>query len=684
MSSGVAIYEAKNNGRDFIIKDFNRAAEKIEKVKKEDIIGKSVLKVFPREKNFGLFKVFQEVYKTGKPQHHPISLYQDQRITGWRENHVYKLPSGEIVAVYDDITERKQAEEQIKDSEKRLKILFDYAPDAYYISDLKGNFIDGNIAAERLMGYKKEELIRSSFLKLKLLSITDIAKANKLLAKNRRGQPTGPDGFILNRKDNSKVTVEISTYPVKINGRTLVLGLARDITERKQAEEEIKSAVVKWQTTFDAMKDAVSLIDKNGIILQCNQSYLNFFGKTETEVLGKHCWEIAHGTNKPINGCPFTKMKKNLHRESTEFSIDDKWFSVVVDPIIDANNDLISGVHIISDITERKQAEEDVKNAKDELQMILDSVPAIIFYKDIKSRIIRVNKTGANTLKMPVKDIIDKTTEELFPKEQAKKMRKSDQEVIISGKPKRDIIQPLTTPDGIRWAITDKIPHKDKKGKVIGVIGLAKDITVQKKAEQKLQQSYQRLKKTMTATIETVSKTIEAKDPYTAGHQHRVSQLTTAIAKELNLSPDKIEGIRIASLIHDIGKIGIPSEILSKPITLTDKEFNLIKDHSQIGYDILKPIDFSYPIAQIVLQHHERTDGSGYDQGLKGNKILLGARIIGVADVVEAMSSHRPYRPALGIDKALEEITQKKGIFYDPEVVDACLKLFKEKGFKFE
>ncbi|GAG32105.1 unnamed protein product, partial [marine sediment metagenome] len=144
ISSGVAVYEAKDNGKDFIIRDFNRAAEKIDKVNKEDIIGKSVLKVFPGVKDFGLFKVFQEAYKTGKPQHHPISLYKDQRITGWIENYVYKLPSGEIVAVHDDITERKQAEKQTKDSEERLKILFDYAPDAYYISDLKGNFIDGN------------------------------------------------------------------------------------------------------------------------------------------------------------------------------------------------------------------------------------------------------------------------------------------------------------------------------------------------------------------------------------------------------------------------------------------------------------------------------------------------------------------------------------------------------------
>jgi HD-GYP domain-containing protein (c-di-GMP phosphodiesterase class II) len=152
----------------------------------------------------------------------------------------------------------------------------------------------------------------------------------------------------------------------------------------------------------------------------------------------------------------------------------------------------------------------------------------------------------------------------------------------------------------------------------------------------------------------------------------------------MKLPEDKIEGIRIASLIHDIGKIGLPAEILSKPTKLADIEFSLIKGHSQTGYDILKSIDFSYPIAQIVLQHHERLNGSGYPNNLKGDKILLEARILGVADVVEAMSSFRPYRPALGIDKALEEIFQNKGILYDPEVVDDCLKLFKEKEFKFE
>ena len=456
----------------------------------------------------------------------------------------------------------KQAEEELKDSEDRLKILFDYAPVAYYISDLKGNFIDGNKAAERVIGYKKEELIGKSFLELKLLSPTDLPKAVKLLANNLRGLPTGPDEFVLNRKDNSKVMVEISTYPVKIKEKTLVLGIARDITERKKAE--------------------------------------------------------------------------------------------------------------------------DVKNAKDELQMILDSVPALIFYKDIEGRIVRANKIMADSLKMPIKDMIGKTTEELFPKEQAENMRKDDKEVMISGKPKKNIIEPYDTPEGVRWVISDKIPYRDKEGKVTGIIGLAKDVTAQRKSEQELLQSYQKLKKNMDATLETMSKIIEVKDPYTAGHQQRVSQLATAIAKELNLSPDKIEGIRIASLIHDIGKIGLPTEILSKPSRLDDIEFSLVKRHSQMGHDILKTIDFSYPVAGIVLQHHERLNGSGYPNHLKGDEIFLEARILGVTDVVEAISSHRPYRAALGVDAALGEISKNKGILYDPKAVDTCIELFKEKGFKFE
>jgi PAS domain S-box-containing protein len=562
ISSGIAIYEVKNNGRDFIIKDFNRAGERISQVKKEDIVGKSVLKVFPGVKDFGLFKVLQEVYHNGKPQHHPISFYQDQRIAGWRENYVYKLPSGEIVAVYDDITERKQAEKALAESEERYRTVFENTGTATAIIEEDMTIFMVNTQCEKLSGYSKEEIENK-------MKWTDLV-------------------------------------------------IPEDLEEMKKYHIARRKTGEKAPTNYE-----FHMIDKKGNI---------------KDILLK------------IGMIPNTKKS----------------------------------IASLTDITERKQAEENVKNIKDELKIILDSVPAIIFYKDIEGRIIQANKALADSLKVPIKDLVGKTTEKLFPREQAENMRKDDKEVIISGKAKRNIIQPYSTPEGIRWLITDKIPYRDKKGKVTGIIGLAKDVTVQIKLEQELQQTFQRLKKTMDAAIDTMSSIIEAKDPYTAGHQQRVSKLATAIAKELSLPEDKIEGIRIASLIHDIGKIGLPTEILSKPTKLTDIEFSLIKEHSQIGYNILKSNDFFYPVANIVLQHHERLNGSGYPNHLKGNKILLEARILGVADVVEAMSSHRPYRSALGIEKALEEISQNKGILYDPKVVGVCLKFFKEKKFKFK
>jgi len=221
-------------------------------------------------------------------------------------------------------------------------------------------------------------------------------------------------------------------------------------------------------------------------------------------------------------------------------------------------------------------------------------------------------------------------------------------------------------------------------GKSRGIIGMFADISERKKAEEQLKESFKKLQKTMEDSISAISLVTEARDAYTAGHQRRVSKLAVVIAEEMGFPQDRVEGIKIAGLIHDVGKINLPAEILSKPGKLSEIEFSLIKNHSKIGYDILKKIDFLWPVARIVLQHHERLDGSGYPQGLKGDKILLEAKIIGTADVVEAMSSHRPYRLSLGIDKALEEISQNKGILYDPEMVDACIKLFKEKEFKFE
>jgi putative nucleotidyltransferase with HDIG domain len=203
-------------------------------------------------------------------------------------------------------------------------------------------------------------------------------------------------------------------------------------------------------------------------------------------------------------------------------------------------------------------------------------------------------------------------------------------------------------------------------------------------AEREREAALLKLQQALEGSIQIVASIGEVRDPYTSGHQQRVSQLAVAIAREMELSATLIEGIRFGGLIHDIGKIGVPAEILSKPSRLTPLEMELIRIHSTTGYEIIKNIEFPWPVAQIILQHHERLDGSGYPAGLKGDNILLEARIIAVADTVEAMSSHRPYRPGRGMDAALAEIAGASGIRYDPQAVEACIRLIRDKGFAFK
>ena len=210
---------------------------------------------------------------------------------------------------------------------------------------------------------------------------------------------------------------------------------------------------------------------------------------------------------------------------------------------------------------------------------------------------------------------------------------------------------------------------------------MMQDISEKKRAEEEIKRYIQQLKTAVMSTVEVATTLSEMRDPYTAGHERRVAEIAVAIGAELGFDDRRIEGLRVAGHLHDVGKITIPSEILSKPGKLSPIEFQLVQGHALAGYNVLKSVEFPWPVAQIALQHHERMDGSGYPQGLKGEAILLDARIMAVADVVEAMSSHRPYRPGLGIEAALAEIERGRGTVYDPAVADACLKLFRDRGY---
>ena len=231
--------------------------------------------------------------------------------------------------------------------------------------------------------------------------------------------------------------------------------------------------------------------------------------------------------------------------------------------------------------------------------------------------------------------------------------------------------------------LVSAVAVKNENGKVKFYDGIVEDITDWKSYQYEVHQGLNKMQRILEETVDALASTLGKRDPYTGGHQQRVTNLACAIAEDMGLSRDVIKGIRVAGLLHDIGKIAIPAEILSKPSRLTVAEFNIVKDHPQIGYEILKSVEFPWPIAEIVLQHHELLDGSGYPRGLRDSRILLEAKIMVVADVVEAMCSHRPYRPAHSLKTSLSEIAKYRGTLYDPEVVDTCLKLFHKKKFQF-
>jgi PAS domain S-box-containing protein len=334
----------------------------------------------------------------------------------------------------------------------------------------------------------------------------------------------------------------------------------------------------------------------------------------------------------------------------------------------------------------RKQAVEELYRTNELLTSIVENIPNMIFLKDAKNlRFVRFNRAGEDLLGYSREELLGKNDYDFFPKEQADFFTENDREVL-RGKKVVDILEEnlQTRNNGVRTLHTQKVPILDVKGEPAYLLGISADITAHKLAKEDLKETAEKLRKSLIGTILAMSLMVETRDPYTAGHQRRVSELARVIALEMALSSDAVDTIRMAGIIHDIGKMSVPVEILSKPGKLSDIEFSLIKVHPQSGYEILKDLGLPCHIAEMVLQHHERLDGSGYPQGLKNDKIIFESRIISVADVVEAMASHRPYRPALGIDVALEEIEKNKGILYDAEVVDVCVKLFREKRFIFE
>ena len=342
------------------------------------------------------------------------------------------------------------------------------------------------------------------------------------------------------------------------------------------------------------------------------------------------------------------------------------------------------------DITEIKKAKKIIKQSEEKYRLLADHMKDQVWLMDLNMNITYVSPSVERLTGYSSEEIRKLPWDKLLTPESLKKaieftsirmpkaIKASSKDLAFRTLELEFILKGGQTV----WGECSFSFIRDENGKPLSIMGESRNITDRKQAEEKLQQTLDSLKRAVGTTIQVLVSALECRDPYTAGHQSQSANLAYAIAMEMGLSQDKTEGIRMAGSIHDIGKLSIPAEILTKPTKLTNIEFSLIKEHPLSGYEMLKDVESPWPLAQIVYQHHERMNGTGYPKNLKGNEIILEARIMAVADVVDAMASHRPYRASLGIEAALNEIEKNKGILYDDDVVKACLRLIREKGYK--
>ncbi|HEY9051576.1 MAG TPA: PAS domain S-box protein [Gammaproteobacteria bacterium] len=522
-----------------------------------------------------------------------------------------------------DISERKQAEKKLAANEEKFRSMTATAQDTILMMDHMGRISYCNSATEKLFGYTEAEMMGKD--------LHDLIAPERYRLQARKGfdyfVKTGQGAVIGKtnemealRRDGSEFPIELSISSTMIDGKWAAVAFIRDISERKAIENELRRE--------NRARRVIS--SSNSALVHASD---------EASLLNNICQLIAREDRYPIVWVILTEselsQRYKLAAHAGIMSEDD---FKRLDNTLSGNQQSRSPSAIAIHERERQlisDAQQDTRCEVCRNLAIQYDYHSVLIYPLIHNK----NCIGSLTITSLVEG--DFSFEEV------------------------DLMQELA----------DDLAY--------GIVSLRSRLA-RERAEQQQHLMLDKLKTNIQSTVQAMADAVETRDPYTAGHQRHVAQLAAAIAAEMGLSENDIEGIKVAATIHDLGKIYVPAEILSKPGRISKIEFELIKTHSQVGYDILKKIDFPWPVARMVWQHHERIDGSGYPQGLKGDEIELGAKILGVADVTEAIASHRPYRPSLGIDYALETVEKDSGILFDAEVVDACLRLFREKGFTID
>ncbi|HUN55579.1 MAG TPA: PAS domain S-box protein [Smithella sp.] len=497
------------------------------------------------------------------------------------------------------------------------------------------------------------------------------------------------------RWDGSTSWVDLRTRMIEWNGKPAFQTVVRDITESKRAEKLISENEAKYRLLADHMKDQVWVMDMNLKWTYISPSAEKLWGYTLEEMmelpLDKFLTPSSLKEAMRVYNVDIPRDLADPANYATKYSLEIEcrckdgqliWGECTFSFILDDNGKPVSILGEGREITKRKQVEDSLRISEENFRRSLDDSPLGVRIATLTGETIYANHAVLEMYGYDNIDELKKTSlkERYTPESYAEyEVRRATRLKGKQGPSEYEIS--IVRKDGeIRhlYVLRKEVFWNGKKQSQV----IYQDITLRRQAEKKLNETLEKLRQSIKITIQALGTASEAKDPYTAGHQRRVADLARAIATEMKLSHDKIEAIRMAAAIHDIGKISVPSEILCKPAMLTDLEFCLVKNHPQFSYDIVKDVESPWPLADIVYQHHERVDGSGYPQGLKASNILMEARVLAVADVVEAMMSYRPYRPALGLDIALAEIENNAGILYDRRVAEACLKLFREKGYQ--
>lgn len=590
-----------------------------------------------------------------------------------------------VYAIYRDITSRKLAERTLREKEEKYRSLFQHSNDAILIHDLAGNIIDFNDGVLRLFGYKKDEV---RVLKIAEVHPVDQRKKFEQALKDVAAKGTVDIEVNLFRKNGDIFLAEVSSSLIEVGGSKMVQAVVRDISERREAETRLRESEERYRELVEKAGAAVLIDDRTGRLQYCNKRLAELFGYTMKEMQGRDFWSIVHPDDidrvKKIRGSMIRGRRQSAKYEFRGLKKQRETIYVEVDAVAQRKGEKVIGTRsYIWDITELKHTEEEIRSSEERLKVIFEYAPDGYYLMDLKGNFIDGNKAAEEMTGHAKNELIGKN----FVKS---KLLSADQIPKALSLLTRNSLGQRTGPD--EFVLTRKDGSRTivgistfpvKMGGQTVILGTAHDMTDYRRTQDELRKSYEKMHSVLNDTINALTFAVEKRDPYTAGHQQRVAVLADAIAERLGLPGDQKEGLHVAALVHDVGKINVPAGILNKPTSLTDAEFALVRDHVVVGYDILRTIEFPWPIAEMVLQHHERLDGSGYPRGTKESGIMLEAKILAVADTVESMTAHRPYRPALGKEKAIAELVTNKKKYYDPEIVKICIKLLRDRKFRF-